>query len=190
MMTRFRRSISIASALAGSLLSLGGCEPAKQDKPVPTSAAALAKLKPVAPKPVPPVTFIGADGKAHGLNEFRGRYVLLNLWATWCAPCVRELPALSHLQANIDSTHLTVVPVNVGRGTASDTETFLKEHVAALPVYLDTKSAFLHAFGAYGLPLTVLIDPKGREIARASGAVQWDAQDSVAYFKQLHGSQY
>ena len=79
------------------------------------------------------------------------------------------------------------MPVNVGRGTAAETAAFLKINKAGLPVYLDTKNAFLHAFGAYGLPLTVLIDPKGREIARASGAVHWDAKESIAYFRSLKG---
>jgi hypothetical protein len=98
---------------------------------------------------------------------------------------VRELPALSHLQAALGSKHLLVVPVSVGRDTAVQTAAFLTQHKAALPVYLDTKSAFLHAFGAFGLPLTVLIDPQGREIARASGAVRWDAKDSISYFGSL-----
>jgi thiol-disulfide isomerase/thioredoxin len=147
---------------------------------------ALAKLKmDEKPTAVPAVAFSDAVGARHNLTEFRGRYMLLNLWATWCAPCVKELPALSHLQAAIGAKKLAVVPVNVGRGTAADTATFLKQHQAVLPVYLDTNSAFLHAFGAYGLPLTVLIDPQGREIARAIGGVKWDAPEAIAYFKSL-----
>jgi hypothetical protein len=98
---------------------------------------------------------------------------------------VRELPALGRLQAAVGKSQFVIVPVNVGRGTAAETATFLKTNKAALPVYLDTKNTFLHAFGAFGLPLTVLIDPTGREIARASGAVHWDAKDSIAYFRSL-----
>jgi hypothetical protein len=98
---------------------------------------------------------------------------------------VRELPALSRLQTAVGTRTLEILPVNVGRGTAPETAAFLKSNKANLPVYLDTKSAFLHAFGAFGLPLTVLIDPQGREIARASGAVRWDAADAVSYFKAL-----
>ena len=85
----------------------------------------------------------------------------------------------------MEARTLTIVPVNVGHDGAAATAAFLKQHKADLPVYLDTKSAFLHAFGATDLPRTLLIDPKGREIARAMGAVRWDAPDSIAYFKSL-----
>jgi thiol-disulfide isomerase/thioredoxin len=168
-----------------AMVLLFGCGRSQQHS-APTPTSLLAKLKnETAAKPVPPVSFVDDKGSSHDLAAFKGHYVLLNLWATWCAPCVRELPALSHLQAAVDARKLVVVPVNVGRDNAAATAAFLKQHKAELPVYIDTKSAFLHAFGATGLPLTVLIDPQGREIARASGAVPWDAPDSIGYFKSL-----
>jgi thiol-disulfide isomerase/thioredoxin len=171
-------------AFALSLSALTACGP--QTGTPPASTGALAKLKTEQPpKAVSPVSFVDAVGTNHTLAEFRGRYVLLNLWATWCAPCVRELPALSNLQARLGTNNLLVIPVSIGRDTAAQTQIFLNQHNAKLPVYRDTKSAFLHAFGAFGLPLTVLIDPQGREIARASGALRWDAPESVAYFKSL-----
>lgn len=177
----------MTAAVAASLLGLSACDQTHRNPAA--GSGALAKLKPDAkPVPIPAVAFSDATGARHNLSEFRGRYLLLNLWATWCAPCVKELPALSHLQSAIGSQKLTVVPVNVGRDNAADTAKFLKHHHAALPVYIDTNSAFLHAFGAYGLPLTVLIDPQGRETARAIGAVRWDAPESIAYFKSLEGS--
>lgn len=172
----------IAAALLPLLLSACGRNPGTPR----TNGGALAKLKPeVPPKVAPPVSFVDAAGTTHTLAEFRGRYILLNLWATWCAPCVRELPALSHLQAKLESKNLLVIPVSIGRDSAAATQAFLNAHKAKLPVYRDTKSAFLRSFGAFGLPLTVLIDPQGREIARASGALRWDAPESVAYFKSL-----
>jgi thiol-disulfide isomerase/thioredoxin len=158
------------------------------ERPVHGTApsGALAKLVPDAhPKPIADVAFTDGNGQLHKLSDFRGRYMLLNLWATWCAPCVRELPALAHLQSALGSRQLAVVPVNVGRSTAPETAAFLNTHKAKLPVYIDPNSAFLHAFGAYGLPLTVLVDPQGREIARATGAVRWDAPEAIAYFKWL-----
>ena len=175
-----------APALAAiTALAVVACRPQHGSAP-PANVGALAKLKSEEPaRAVPPVSFVDSNGATHTLAEFRGRYVLLNLWATWCAPCVRELPALSHLQAALGAKRLSVVPISVGRDTAVETAAFLKQHKAELPVYIDTKSAFLHAFGAFGLPLTVLIDPQGLEIARASGAVHWDAKDSLAYFENL-----
>jgi len=183
------RSQALPARILGVLVIalIAGCSPrgTSQTQRTPDS---LAKLKSEPAKSVPAVTFVDASGATHSLTEFRGHYVLLNLWATWCAPCVRELPSLSRLQAAAGIKAVEIIPVNVGRGTSPETAAFLKSNKANLPVYLDTRSAFLHAFGAFGLPLTVLIDPQSREIARASGAVAWDAKDSISYFKALKNS--
>jgi thiol-disulfide isomerase/thioredoxin len=139
------------------------------------------------PEAMPAVAFADAEGGRHMLAAFKGRYVLLNLWAAWCAPCVKELPALARLQAALPA--LAVVTVNVGRGTAADTRTFLKAHEAgSLPVYLDSNAGLIRAFGAVGLPLSVLIDPQGREIAHAAGPADWDDPSAIAWFKTLSGS--
>jgi len=139
------------------------------------------------PKPValPEVAFTDAKGQRHTLREFRGRYVLLNLWATWCAPCVQELPSLLRLKQAMGPS-LVVMPVDVGRGDANEAVDFFKSHgVAALPVYLDSDIALVRALKGYGLPLTVLIDPEGREIGRAAGPGDWGAPESVEYFRAL-----
>jgi len=150
----------------------------------PEALSGLKVLK--TPKPVPAVAFTDARGGRHSLSDFKGRYVLLNLWATWCAPCVRELPALASLKRQADPGTLEVVAVNVGRSTAAETQTFLKGHAAsALAVYVDNNLALMRAFGAYGLPMTVLIDPEGREVAQAFGPQQWAAPGAVDYFNGL-----
>jgi thiol-disulfide isomerase/thioredoxin len=144
----------------------------------------LAEMKSETPHAVPDVAFSDAAGTRHTLSAYRGRYVLLNLWATWCAPCVQELPALARLQASVPTAKLTVLTVNVGHSSTAETAKFLKDHGAgALPVDLDSNTAFIRAFGAFGLPLSILIDPQGREVARAVGPADWDAPDSIAYFK-------
>ena len=141
------------------------------------------------PQAMPEVAFSDASGGLHTLAAFKGRYVLLNLWATWCAPCVKELPALARLQAALPKARLLVITVNVGRASAADTAAFLKAHDAAsLPVYLDSNIALIRAFGAAGLPLSVLIDRQGREVARASGPADWDDKSVIAYFKALTAS--
>lgn len=149
--------------------------------------ASLARLAPgKAPVAVAPVSFTGTDGTRHTLAEFKGHYVLLNLWAVWCAPCVKELPALARLQAALPKGRLEVVPVDVARGTPADAASFLKAHGAArLPAFIDADLGMMRVFGAYGLPLTVLIDDKGREVARAVGPADWDAPDAIDYFKAL-----
>lgn len=146
----------------------------------------LTELKSETPHAVPDVAFSDAAGARHTLSAYKGRYVLLNLWATWCAPCVKELPALAKLQGAVLPATLTVLTVNVGHSSVGDTAKFLKDHGAsALPVDLDSDTAFIRAFGAFGLPLSILIDPQGREVARAVGPADWDAPDSIAYFKTL-----
>jgi len=154
---------------------------------VPSPPEVLARLKPeITAKSVPAVAFSDGAGRRHLLSEFRGRYVLLNLWATWCNPCVRELPALAGLQAALPGNRLTVLAVNVGRADAAQTAAFLARHRAGrLGIYLDSDIALMRAFGAYGLPFSVLIDSQGREVARAFGPSDWAAPAAIAYFKAL-----
>ena len=157
-----------------------------QAQPPPSLSALVQDRNPQA---MPEVAFSDAAGRLHTLAAFKGRYVLLNLWVTWCAPCVKELPALARLQAALPRARLLVVTVNVGRASAADTEAFLKAHdSASLPVYLDSNIALIRAFGAAGLPLSVLIDRQGREVARASGPADWDDKSAIAYFKALTAS--
>jgi len=141
------------------------------------------------PAAVPQVAIGDASGARLSLASFKGKYVLLNLWATWCAPCVKELPALAKLKAAAAGGNFTVVAVDVGRNTAGEARSFLDAHDAkALDTYVDSNIALLRAFNAFGLPLTVLIDPQGREIGRAVGPAAWGSKDAVAYFKSLAGA--
>lgn len=143
-------------------------------------------LQPVKqPAPAPAVAFSDAMGKPQMLSAYRGHYVLLNLWATWCGPCVKELPALAKLQTDVPEG-FTVVPVNVGRSTAAETKSFLAAHGAgALPTFTDHNLAMMRAFHVYGLPVSLLIDPQGRVVARADGPAPWDDPKAVDYFKAL-----
>ncbi len=144
---------------------------------------ALAKLVPdPKPKTIPAVAFTDARGERLSLASFHGHYVLLNLWATWCAPCVKELPALAHLHSTLPG--LTIIAVSEGREGAKDTATFLKAHGAGdLGVYLDSDHAFLAAFGAFGLPLSALVGPSGLERARAIGPAEWDKPEAIAWLR-------
>ena len=182
------RSIAIAAAFGAILLVavLYGIRTFTVHAP-PKPPESLARLVPAQKvAAVPAVAFNGGDGQKHTLASFKGHYVLLNLWATWCAPCVKELPALAELQAAMPDGRLTVVAVDVARGTASDAAAFLKSHNASrLTPYIDPDLALMRAFGAYGLPLTILIDDKGREIARSVGPADWSDPDFIVYFKAL-----
>lgn len=138
------------------------------------------------PAAVPQVAIADASGARLSLGSFKGKYVLLNLWATWCGPCVKELPALAKLKSAAAGANFAVVAVDVGRNTTGEARAFLDTHDAkALDTYVDSNIALLRAFNAFGLPLTVLIDPQGREIGRAVGPAQWDSKDAIEYFKAL-----
>jgi thiol-disulfide isomerase/thioredoxin len=153
----------------------------------PKRPPALAELK-AADKPslAPDVAFADAAGRSYALSKYRGRYVLLNLWASWCGPCVKELPALANLQRQIPATQLSVVTVDVERNADKIAGQFLIDHKAAeLPAFADPGMKLMAAVRTPGLPTTLLIDPHGREIARATGPAEWDAPDAVAYFEKL-----
>jgi thiol-disulfide isomerase/thioredoxin len=183
-LTRFRPlTIVVAIAAVVLLVVLYGITTLSVHAP-PSSLKPLELIHPAKAAPLP--AFTGLDGKRHTLAEFRGRLVLLNLWATWCAPCVKELPALAALQKALPADRFMVVAVDVGRDKPAEAQAFLAAHHAKnLGVYVDTDIAMLRAFGAYGLPASILIDAEGREIARAEGPADWSAPDSVRYLKRL-----
>jgi thiol-disulfide isomerase/thioredoxin len=142
----------------------------------------LANLKAEKAHPAAEVHFVDAQGARRSLREFRGRYVLLNLWGTWCAPCAKELPALSRLSARIPQ--LAVVAVALPPGSADEAKAFLESHGAgSLGAFFDSESMFFRSFRAYALPVTILIDPNGNEVARAIGPAKWDAPDATAYLR-------
>ena len=134
----------------------------------------------------PAVTFYDAEGKALSLNDFRGRYVLVNLWATWCGPCINELPSLVRLQAELPQDKITVLPLDLEKHDAQKVAEFLERtKIEGLPIYIDRDFSAMRGFAANELPLTILIDAEGKEIARAAGEQKWDHADSVAFLKAI-----
>jgi len=141
-----------------------------------------------APKPVAPFSFVDGEGRRTELADFAGRFVLLNVWATWCAPCVREMPSLDRLQAALGGKDFQVVALSVDRGGRNVVEPFLKKHeLQNLALYLDQQAAVLDVLGSREVPATLLIDPDGREVGRILGAVEWDAPEIVAFLRKQIG---
>jgi thiol-disulfide isomerase/thioredoxin len=150
--------------------------------------AVLDKLKLTNGRPAAPaIGFVDASGKEIKLGDFHGRYMLVNLWATWCGPCINELPELARLQKELPQDRITVVPVDVlERLDAEKLGDFLKMHEAeGLPVYIDHDRATQRGFVANELPLTVLIDSDGHEVARAAGGQKWGDPASVDFLKAI-----
>lgn len=132
-----------------------------------------------APRPVPDTPFLDTAGRALDLSAFEGRVVLLNFWATWCAPCIREMPTLDRLQAALGGPAFTVLVVSEDRGGAKVAVPFLdKLGIERLSTHLDRKGELARAFGLLGLPTTILIDRAGREIGRLQGPAEWDAPEA------------
>lgn len=186
-MTRSRLLVVLAAVVAlvaGALVVLYVIPPGKGTAKPP---AALAELKPATqPKPAPDVAFTDMGGRRYALSRYRGRYVLLNLWASWCGPCVKELPALANLQRTIPASRLAVVTVDVEKNADHVASQFLIAHQAAeLPAFADPGMKLMTATKTFGLPTTLLIDPKGVEIARATGPAEWDAPEAIAWFEDL-----
>jgi thiol-disulfide isomerase/thioredoxin len=132
-----------------------------------------------APETLPDVKFQGADGKERTLADWRGKVVLLNLWATWCLPCRKEMPALDRLQRDMGSERFEVVAVSVDRTGLKGARKFLDETGAEkLALYADGTARMGTTLRAAGLPATILVDAQGREVGRLLGPAEWDSEDA------------
>lgn len=138
------------------------------------------------PQPVPEVTFENGDGEPVTLADFHGKVVVLNLWATWCPPCRREMPTLDALQAELGSEHFEVVALSVDRAGPSVVREFFSEQgIEHLGLYIDTSARVLPRLDIRGLPTTLVIDAEGRELARLTGEADWATPAMLDYFRGL-----
>jgi thiol-disulfide isomerase/thioredoxin len=144
------------------------------------------------PLKLPNLTFADADGKPLTLEHWRGRTVLLNLWATWCVPCRAEMPALDSLEQRLGGPGFEVVAVNIDTRDADKPKAWLKEvGVQKLAYYADpTARTFqdLKAIGrAFGMPTTLLVDPQGCEIGAIAGPAEWASDDAIKLIRAALG---
>jgi len=120
------------------------------------------------------------------LDEFKGKYVLLNFWATWCAPCRKEMPSLNALQQDLGSDTFAVVPIATGRNPVPAIKKFFgEEEISTLETLRDPSQQLGSIMGIFGLPVTLILNPQGQEIARMRGDADWHSQDAVAYLKAV-----
>jgi len=138
-----------------------------------------------APQPTPDYSFTDADGRRTSLSDFKGKTVLLNFWATWCPPCIKEMPALDALQAELGGAAFVVVTVSLDRAGHADVAPFFtKTGIKNLPAYLDPKWQAMKTFNLKGLPTTLLIDKEGREIGRLEGEADWSAEGARSLIRK------
>jgi thiol-disulfide isomerase/thioredoxin len=198
-----RIPLAIAAVVIGGVIGfagiygIGGLKHSEAGDPACRPAVDLArKLAPLAhgevaaltmattPLRLPDLVFEDADGKPKKLSDWRGRTVLVNLWATWCVPCRKEMPALEGLQARLGGPDFEVVAVNIDTRDPEKPKSFLKAaHLTRLGYFSDQKAkAFqdLKAIGrALGMPTSVLVDGQGCEIATIAGPAEWDSEDAI-----------
>ncbi len=182
---------------AGGLVMLGASRPDPDAAQCAAAAPLTARLKPLAtgemagfqvpatPRPLPPLVFKGPDGKDRRLTDAPGKITLLNLWATWCPPCRREMPSLDALQKALGSERFEVVAVNLDTRNLDKPKEWLKDNgIASLAYYSDNEAKLfqtLRGVGkATGLPVTLLVDGKGCELGVLSGAAEWASEDAKA----------
>jgi thiol-disulfide isomerase/thioredoxin len=199
---RFRFSVALTLAAAAALVIASvsawllasriapppGSIPVAADEPAPLRSAGDLVLG--KPKPLPALAFVDAEGRAESLSQFRGKVVLLNLWATWCVPCRKEMPTLDRLQAKLSGPDFEVVALSIDRGGAAPVQEFYRsigiEHLA---LHVDPSGRAASAVSASGIPATLVVDRDGREIGRKLGAAEWDGPDALAVIKRaIEGS--
>jgi thiol-disulfide isomerase/thioredoxin len=202
-----RIPMAIGAVLAGALIGfvaiygIGGLKRGRSGDSACTGAVDLAKkLAPLAhgevaaltmataPLRLPDLSFEDADGKPKKLSDWRGKTVLLNLWATWCVPCRKEMPALDALQTQLGGKDFEVVAVNIDTRDPGKPRNFLKEaNLTRLGYFSDQKAKVfqdLKSIGrALGMPTSVLVDAQGCEIATIAGPAEWASDDAVKLIK-------
>jgi thiol-disulfide isomerase/thioredoxin len=172
---------AFAAVIFGPILASPG---PSQSATIGAVAASPPFLVKQTPRPLPPLHFEGGGGAATTLAEFRGRVVLLNLWATWCAPCRTEMPALDRLQGKMAGPDFTVVPLSIDHRGRDAVERFYRDlGLKSLGIYVDRSGEAAYALEVSGMPTTLLLDREGRELGRVIGAAPWDDAEMVARIK-------
>ena len=143
------------------------------------------------PRPLPELQFTDSEGKSLALTDFKGKVVLLNLWATWCLPCRQEMPTLDRLQAALGGPDFEILPVSIDRkGMEAVNKFYAETDIQHLARYVaPAANQALNTLGAFGLPATFLIDRQGREIGRLIGPAEWDSPETIAFLKSIIAQQ-
>ena len=121
------------------------------------------------------------------LDDFKGKLILLNFWATWCAPCKEEMPSLDNLQLNSNLSNLIIFPINIGQEDVSKSKFFFKElNIENLDIYIDAPITLAKKFSLRGVPTTILINKQGKEFARIVGSIDFNNEEFINWLKNYN----
>lgn len=184
-MPRMTRRAAVCALTAGGTLLAG----LRAGQAASAGGSGIDKLREgTAPLP-PDLSFTDAEGKPFRIADFAGRGLVVNLWATWCPPCVAEMPALDRMQAALAAEGFVVLALSSDRGGRGAVEPFFQRTgVRNLAVWLDPRGAAARALGARGLPTSVLVDRSGQERGRLEGEAAWDQPEMIAAVRRLCGA--
>ena len=133
------------------------------------------------------LSFLDADKKQVNLDDYRGKLVLLNFWASWCAPCKEEMPSLDSLQSNKNLNNLQIFPINVGQDNKKKAKDFFEElDIKTLNIYFDTTITLAKKFQLRGIPTTILISKDGYEFARIIGSIDFESQKFIQWLSKYN----
>ena len=136
------------------------------------------------PKPYEEIIFKDIDQKDVNLVDFKGKLVILNFWATWCAPCKEEMPSLDTLQTNIKLNNLKIFPINIGQEDISKSKLFFKElNIKNLDIYIDAPITLAKKFSLRGIPTTIIFYKEGKEFARIIGSIDFNDDEFINWLK-------
>jgi thiol-disulfide isomerase/thioredoxin len=167
---------------AGQPVRTVAAEDAAGDAGKPSGLEKLVRVEPASA--LPDITFVDGEGRDRNLAEWRGKVVLVNLWATWCAPCKREMPGLDRLQAKLGGADFAVLPISLDRTGPEKPRQFLTSNgLKNLGLFLDRGNTLMQTLRVPGLPLSALIDRQGREIARLAGPAEWDSAEAESIIR-------
>lgn len=179
--------VAVAAAAAATIALVDTGTQTRKCGPVPDELAALQLADD--PAPVAAIQYTDEAGTQRRLEEFREHGLVLNFWATWCAPCVREMPSLDRLRARAPGG-VAVVAISEDRGGVPRVESFYRKHeITTLGIAVDTGLRAARSLEVQGLPTTLLIDAEGREIGRLAGAAEWDAPEVEAFIRSCIGDE-
>jgi peroxiredoxin len=135
--------------------------------------------------PAPDFAFPGLDGKKVSLADYRGKLVLLNIWATWCAPCVAEMPSMEKLYQKLKNEGFILIAVSIDETGAEAVMPFIKKHKLSFPVLTDTQGDIKHLYQVTGIPESFIIDKNGMIVEKIVGPRDWATSSAIRFFRNL-----